>query len=272
KHHSLLHPRKTITEEQQQRENTHTHESKNITTHFIKHEPGQVLLATALVDVSQENGQTHVYRALLDQGSQASFVTEDFVKSSGLKRFKINDEVIGLGEESGLRMKNVVELRLRSRVDPHFTMSVKAYVLKSITNNLPSQICTITDWSELHTIALADPTFNVPNKIDMLLGAEVYSNVIDHGLLRSSTGTIAQKTKLGWVLSGNATATPSGRSYTRVVNADNTQLRELRHRGWERNQKKEKTQSGRVDINIPWWAVKNRVLGGRNVGVVSAPP
>ncbi|XP_046963315.1 uncharacterized protein LOC124532456 [Vanessa cardui] len=47
--------------------------------------------------------------------------------------------------------------------------------------------------------------FNIPNKIDLLLGAEVYCQIITEGLMRGPPGTpIAQNTRLGWILSGQA--------------------------------------------------------------------
>ncbi|XP_028159005.1 uncharacterized protein LOC114351861 [Ostrinia furnacalis] len=50
---------------------------------------------------------------------------------------------------------------------------------------------------------LADPKFNVPNKIDLLLGAEVYCQILSEGLVKGPIGCpIAQNTRLGWILSG----------------------------------------------------------------------
>ncbi|XP_052741090.1 uncharacterized protein LOC112045429 [Bicyclus anynana] len=204
KHHSLLHPEKKYTNQETQE--LTNQEDKNIVAHFIK-QPGQVLLATALVDVAWKNNKTHTYRALIDPGSQATFVTEDLVQSAGLKRIKINGLVSGLSEGSSVHVKYMVEFRIRSRIEPHFTLSVNAYVLKKITNHLPSQQCIVTNWPDLEQITLADPTFNMPNKVDLLLGAEVYAQIINDGLLKSPGGVVAQKTHLGWILSGGTTET-----------------------------------------------------------------
>ncbi|XP_047535027.1 uncharacterized protein LOC125069551 [Vanessa atalanta] len=228
KHHSLLHPerKETVREESQE---DHT----NIVSHFTK-QPGQILLATALVDVSSSNGNIGTYRALIDQGSQASFVSEDIVQTLRLKREKINGVVTGLSGGNQLSIKHMVEVNLRSKVQPTFTVHVKAYVLRNITNYLPTQQITMFNWPELDNKTLADPEFHIPNKIQLLLGAEVYSKIIDVGLLKSPSGSIvAQSTYLGWILSGDTNDTkPVKEKQTislHISVSDNEQLK----RFWE---------------------------------------
>lgn len=197
-HHSLLHPEKKDSVS----DDCHKDSRQNIVSHFVN-QPGQILLATALVDVTSRQGSKHVYRALIDQGSQASFVSEDLVQTMGLKRVKINGVVSGLSEGNTLQTKYMVEVQLKSRHNTNFTVLVKAYVLKAITNYLPTQQVTVSNWPEFETLELADPGFGIPDKIHLLLGAEVYGKIIDTGLLKSPTGIIAQRTHLGWILSGD---------------------------------------------------------------------
>lgn len=203
KHHSLLHPEKR---DESVRENCHKDSSQNIVSHFV-HQPGQILLATALVDVTSRQGQKHVYRALIDQGSQASFVTEDIVQTLGLKKIRINGVVSGLSEGKQLHTKYMVEVQLQSRHNTTFTIPVKAYILKSITTYLPQQSITISNWPELEHMTLADPKYNTPDQVHLLLGADVYSKIIEVGLIKSPSGIIAQKTQLGWILSGDTSNT-----------------------------------------------------------------
>lgn len=61
----------------------------------------------------------------------------------------------------------------------------------------------INSWPELEHLYLADPEYNTPNKIDILLGAEVYGKIIKEGLIKCPSGSpVAQNTALGWILSG----------------------------------------------------------------------
>ena len=58
----------------------------------------QVLLATAIINISDDRGKIVSCRALLDSGFQSCFITRDCVKKLALKMHKINNN-------SGLRIK-----------------------------------------------------------------------------------------------------------------------------------------------------------------------
>ncbi|XP_049886827.1 uncharacterized protein LOC126381382 [Pectinophora gossypiella] len=75
--------------------------------------------------------------------------------------------------------------------------------MKKLINNLPNANLKSTNWNYLQNLKLADPNFNVPGPIDILLGADIYSKIIDDGVLRRDHNSpVAQQTKLGWILSG----------------------------------------------------------------------
>lgn len=164
----------------------------------------EILLATALVKAESKRGDYQVIRALLDQGSQASFVTEDIVQALGIKKIPIKGVISGIaGDQTSVISKYMVQLRVQSLIDPTCNIVVKAYVLSKITTFLPGKKVVVPEWMELKQLTLADPTYNSPNKIDALLGAEVYCQILKDGVLRGPKGTpIAQCTTLGWILSG----------------------------------------------------------------------
>ncbi|XP_045783685.1 uncharacterized protein LOC123879835 [Maniola jurtina] len=164
----------------------------------------QVLLATALVNTESEAGGNHVLRALLDQGSQACFITEAAVQLLRLKKTPASGIITGLGGDKALTSKYVVTVKLRSRGNLDRKIQVTAYVLKNITTFLPERQVQGLDWTELKYLQLADPYFETPKAIDMLLGANVYSQIVQEGIKKSQNGKlIAQKTTLGWILSGS---------------------------------------------------------------------
>ncbi|CAH0724348.1 unnamed protein product, partial [Brenthis ino] len=132
----------------------------------------QVLLATALVKAASKTGEHYIIRALLDQGSQTSFVTEATVQYLGLKKIPIREQVSVLGGNSNVSPKAMVFIQLKSMIDPNYNITVKAYVLKTITSFLPAKRITALEWLEALEIELADPNYRTPNKIDVLLGAE----------------------------------------------------------------------------------------------------
>ncbi|XP_073841412.1 uncharacterized protein [Musca autumnalis] len=72
-----------------------------------------------------------------------------------------------------------------------------------ITERLPSQFINIEDWSIPKNLTLADPAFNRPDKIDILLGAEYYHELLSIGQIKLAKNLpTMQNTVFGWVISG----------------------------------------------------------------------
>ncbi|CAB3244517.1 unnamed protein product [Arctia plantaginis] len=132
KHYSLLHQDREIHQAPTNNsENNHTSSSRlnqgdnppsllnsevNVITNFAKEEEtigsGDVLLATAIVKARSFSGKFCLLRALIDQGSQASFVTEEAVQTLGLKRVPVSGCVSGVGD-GRLRLKYMVFFRIQ---------------------------------------------------------------------------------------------------------------------------------------------------------------
>lgn len=210
KHHTLLHvnyEQKAKEEDQiasSDNNDTPTDVSPVVSCMSTKHivSPNQVLLATALVKVQTATANYHTVRALLDQGSQASFITEATAQYLRLKKSPVKSVVSGLGSIESTA-NSIVTLVLKSMTEPSFMLEVTAYVLKNITSYIPERQVAHLDWSELEQLTLADPQFSTPNRIDILLGADVYSKILKEGLKRAPSGSmVAQCTKLGWIVSG----------------------------------------------------------------------
>lgn len=52
-------------------------------------------------------------------------------------------------------------------------------------------------------IALADPNFNIPSAIDMLLGAEIFFDLLSNNQIRPiPQRPIFRNTRFGWIISG----------------------------------------------------------------------
>ncbi|XP_063365996.1 uncharacterized protein LOC134654484 [Cydia amplana] len=164
----------------------------------------QVLLATALVKAESKTGQFQIYRAFIDQGSESSFITEATVQGLGLKNVPIKSTITML-EETSVTTNYMVLLKLKSLINPDFNVQLVAYVLPKITTNLPARKVDASEWPHLQNLVLADPGYGTPNKIDILLGAVVYAQILEEGVKKGPVGTpIAQCTSFGWILSGGS--------------------------------------------------------------------
>ena len=61
-------------------------------------------------------------------------------------------------------------------------MNVSAIVVPSVTCELPvSPISFDPSWNHVSGLTLADPKFGIPGRIDLLLGADIFSGVLRQG-------------------------------------------------------------------------------------------
>lgn len=219
RHHSLLHQSKKGEDSQDTEKNSNPpvisslHTSDNIQENLqdesiivnFASKQRRALLATALVPVRSECGLETTLRALIDFGSQASFISENATQLIRLKKTPVRGSITGVGSTT-TPVRYLVQLEISSRCDKEFSLPLKAYVLKShITSKLPSStIEPKSNWSHLNGLTLADPQYFKSNKIDLLLGIDVYTEIVKNNLIKGPPGTpSAQETSLGWILFGN---------------------------------------------------------------------
>ncbi|XP_048481700.1 uncharacterized protein LOC119691997 [Plutella xylostella] len=171
-------------------------------TNLVKKEEEEVLLTTVKIMVKNTDGNYIVLRALLDQGSQVSLITENAAQRLRLARQKGNAVVSGVGSAMG-SSKGLLTLECKS-IHSDYTFITKVLIMNKLINNLPNTKLTTSNWTHLDNIKLADPDYFTPGPIDLLLGADIYSEIILEGVLKQdSNSPVAQQTKLGWILCGN---------------------------------------------------------------------
>ena len=163
------------------------------------------LLMTCRVLVTAPDGTSVEARALLDNASSVSFVSERLAQNLCLPRSSQDITVSGI---AGLRHKSPIQSVTSFEVSPVMLsgrkISVTAIVIPRVTCDLP--LCRVPhslSWRHLSDLPLADPGFGEPGKIDVLLGIDVFSEVLLHGRRSGPPGTpTAFETVFGWVLSG----------------------------------------------------------------------
>lgn len=160
-----------------------------------------ILLSTALITVFDKNGNPHDCRALLDSGSQSHFLSERMCKILDLQTSKIEYSVSGINQ-SNLIIKSRTFVKFQSKTTS-YRATLSCLILPAITNDIPTLSFDRKLVSIPHNITLADPTFNLSSSIDLLIGAELYLDLLVVGQIKSNNNfPILQKSKLGWLISG----------------------------------------------------------------------
>lgn len=192
------------------------HTSNNTTQHssYSAHDecPSIVLLPTAMVQVhNPESNCLITLRALIDQGSEITLISEQAAQALQLKRKSTRASIFGIGNGTPNPCRYTVSCNLRSHIDAGFNLFVEhAYVLDTLTARLPRISLPVHAWPHTQDLQLADPTFFHSQRVDMILGADLLAQVILPEMrIGRENEPIAQRTVFGWMLSGKTSSTSS---------------------------------------------------------------
>ena len=154
---------------------------------------------TSYVIVEAPDGTSIRARALLDSASSASFVSERLAQSLKLPHTR---GVAGLTHKSPVQ--SLTNFSISSTHSPHPKIGVTAIVVPCVTCNLSLRpIAMDLGWNDLTNLSLADPDFGNPSKVDLLLGVDVFAEIIKEGRRTGPPcSPVAFETSLGWVLAG----------------------------------------------------------------------
>ena len=162
------------------------------------------LLPTAVVSVKDIHGNLQDVRALLDSGSQATFVSESCAQSLGLRRKHARFPVKGLGAAKTCVTKGLLDMTVVSKCSSNEKMTFSAFILPKLTSSMPTEKINLEGVESFTGIQLADPTFHLPGSIDVIFGADYFFDLLSGPKLVDSDGaTIAQSTKFGWIVVGS---------------------------------------------------------------------
>ncbi|XP_057670066.1 uncharacterized protein LOC130902185 [Diorhabda carinulata] len=193
KHNTLLH----IENKNQANQNINQ-ENVSLTTsseHF------QILLSTVVVDVLNSYGAYVPVRAILDSGSMSSFITESLHSKLNIPKQTINFAVSGLNSAvSNVKYKCCLKFKSQHK---SFMTDLSCFILPEITGNLPTFYIDKQKLLIPKYINLADKNFHKPGPIEMLIGADIFWNVLCPNQLKLNTnGPVLQETQFGWLVSG----------------------------------------------------------------------
>lgn len=192
-----------------------------------------VLLSTAVANLLDVHGNAKLCRILLDSGSQLHLITEAMTALLGIQREKCATCVVGInGKET--QIKHQVTVMLQSRTTS-YSKNIECLVVPRITGTLPAQELNSSELAIPDNVSLADPEFHRPQRIDLLIGAELFYSILKSSRIDLGPGRpIMQETFLGWVVAGptNSRSTCVQSRQCNTVLTEANRLDELVQRFW----------------------------------------
>ncbi|KAJ8912621.1 hypothetical protein NQ315_000491 [Exocentrus adspersus] len=162
-----------------------------------------VLLSTAVMDIQDIRGNYQRVRVLLDYGSQTSYISQKCFNRLGLTRFNCSLSIQGLSSMKETTAHGAVSCVIKPVGKSLPKISVEAVILRKLCADMPTSKIDNTNWSHISNINLADPQFYQPSAVDLLLGADVFADILQQGrLVGNSEEPIAVNTVFGWILMG----------------------------------------------------------------------
>jgi hypothetical protein len=201
--------------------------------HSLKDNPrNNILLATAIVEVRDKTGQYVPCRALLDSGSQSHFITEKRVQRLKLPRTQIHTSLQSISNVN-TATQHSVSLHLRSRHTDWYT-ALDCAVLTNITRTTPPTRLDISNWKIPKDINLADKYFNQPEGINLLIGADLFYEMLQPGR-QTCPGDypVLQETVLGWTVAGQTPTNATLEDVRRAFLLETSKLDHFINHFWE---------------------------------------
>lgn len=180
--------------------------TNSLSAHYNRNSFLHVLLSTAIIHMRDCSGKLYECRALLDSGSQPNFMSQELCELLKLPQQNTNSKIEGVNSVSSTSQRKTTTT-IYSRFN-NYRESLSFLVVDKVTNVMPAIPVDVNSFQIPANIKLADPTFHVPGKVDLIIGSEVFWRLLCVGQIQlGKAKPIFQKTKLGWIVSG--TANPS---------------------------------------------------------------
>lgn len=178
-------------------------EESNTLSNFFQTK--EVLLQTLLVAI-ESNGKKHIVRALIDSGSQCSYILKSAANKLGLKPLKTQSlNHVVFGGASSFMEHNVFKFKIHS-INNNYCCDIRAFDQPKICGPLPR--IAKGPWIEKlksEGIQITDVGLN-PSPIELLIGADFAGKIYTGKIVRLCPGLVTLETRLGWVLMGKQEA------------------------------------------------------------------
>ena len=170
------------------------------------------LLMTAEVMLKGPRGHQLKARAFLDPGAGLSLISSRVAQILQLPLESSRTSfttVQGTKCQGSKYLTTVTISPLHNKKD----FQCRPAVVQTVTEKIPNKVLApVHDFPHLLGLQLADPTFNIPGRVDILLGADLWLQLqgTSPPITASASEPGAQDTVFGWVLAGPVKAQGSG--------------------------------------------------------------
>lgn len=222
KHHSLLHKEDknpVNTETRQVQLNQEAPEFVSSAHSYSTKSAGEstVMLSTALIDVQDSVGDWHALRVLLDSGSDANFMTVRAADVLRLKTTPVNIKTKGFGGKEQHISKSL-KAKFKSRTDRDFESTLEFLINRSICQLATPTHLKCAQLQIPPELSLADPNFHQPGHIDMLIGNEMFQDLMLSDKIKLPSGPTLRRTPFGWIIAGKTALAETNQSVRCHVN------------------------------------------------------
>ena len=159
---------------------------------------------TAQVLLTGPRGQSVQARAFIDPGAAMSLVSSKIAQKLHLPLEKANLQFSAVLDTPCKTVKHLANLSISS-LQGENSVPVRAAVVSTVTGDIPAQETeTVSHISHLSDLDLADPMFHIPGKVDILLGSEIYPQLMTQTPLITGAPSepAAVQTIFGWAIIG----------------------------------------------------------------------
>ena len=144
-----------------------------------------LLQMTSQVILESPEGKKLLARALLDPGASISLVTKRVVQSLQLKKDSHKLTITGAQGVSTGNSSHSATFTVRAVQSSRQSLTLMAAVVPKVTCDLPLQgAAGVRKLEHLNNLSLADPSFDQPGRVDLLIGCNLLQDVLTSEIKR----------------------------------------------------------------------------------------
>ena len=162
------------------------------------------LVMTSKVLLTGPTGLSIVARAVLDPASNISIITTEAMKKLALQPKEASVYIQGVGSPDTNTHCNLTDVTVSSLYKVDWSQAITAATMPAVTREHPQhQAKGVRNLPHIKDKHLADNQFDVPGKVDILLGLDIWANILLPGLAKGPP--VASHTVFGWAIAGSYT-------------------------------------------------------------------